>query len=769
MPMDDRQEEPQRAEGIILAHEPSFVLGSLSVSPSTREIQWTTGSEIIEPRVMQVLVCLARSEGAVVSRDDLIRCCWGGRIVGDDAINRCIGKVRQIAELGDGSAFGIETVPRVGYRLRRVSTASAPPSGVSIVEVAAPAPEPDAAVRPPERSRLEDLSGPAGRVSIPTAEPAQAIPAKRRRKRLAIATASLLGLVILLAVGSHFRDSVLGHPAAPRLSIAVLPFRNLSDDPHDDYLADAVGDDLTTALAHLPGSFVISRNSVDAYKAHAIDPVEVGRELGVRYLLVGSLRRLGDTVSINAQLIDTGTGAQLWAERFDAHRQQLADTQTTIVRHIAGALDYKLVQLEVQRSLEDRGGNPDALDLFLRARSRLDRDDTFQGLADAQPMLERAIALQPDFVDGMAELAWLLLRKMRDFDDPTDVQDMANARRLVDQAIRLAPRNPRVLTARGFLLKLDRRCQEAIASYQLALSLDPNDTDARDGIALCAAGLGHPDEAARQLQETLAIDPQDPKNSVRYNQLGLLSLMLGRDEDAIGWFLKATAGDPDTTEPNDNLTRREWNDIGLIAGYSLTGRLADAKAKYARYASIRPNRTTWRLTCYFTKAETALPGFRAMLDGLKAAGMPEYSDETIASDVKPTTEPTIAGDFAPTPSLVPGARTMTTKELASLLAGASAPMVVDVGCGAATIADAVWINDSFPSQEGQADLDRALAGLAGGQDRPIVVMGCGKYDWNAYNAALSLIAAGYRKVAWYRGGEEAWTAAGLKAEDRRNP
>ncbi len=760
------QDAPPRTSEINLAHEASFTLGLLRVSPSTREIRSSAGEETVEPRVMQALVCLARSDGTVVSRDDLIRCCWGGRIVGEDAINRCIAKVRQIAEKNDGPSFVIETIPRVGYRLRRAAPSPAP--AIDPPESAIPiAPAADADSHPPAapaaiaQSRPRDGAPNVG--SAPSADRRRAAGA-RLWVILAVVAAALAGSALF------WRDVFPSGSVAPRLSVAVLPFRNLGGDAQDDYLADAVGDDLTTDLSHLPGSFVIARSSVAAYAARPADAGQIGRELGVRYLVEGSLRRAGETISINAQLVDTGTGAQLWAERFDAPRQMLADTQRTIERRIAGALDFKLVQIEGRRSLQDRPDNPDALDLFLRARSILDRGQTLQALNEAQPLLEQAIALQPDFVGAMSELAWLLLKKARDFDDPTDAKDMSDARKLISRGVELAPRNARILAARGFLQKLDGMCPEAIASYQQALSFDVSDIDARDGLALCAVNLGRPEEAARNFEEILLIDPQDPRNYVRYNQFGLVLLMLGRNEQAIAWFVKAEAADPSPKGPNESLTRQEWNEVGLIAAYGLTGQIAAAKAKYADYARLWPHRTVWRLASYFTKAEAALPGFQAAMAALKAAGMPEFADESPDDGAPSTAAPKTAGDFEPTPAGLPGAGAVATSELKALLAGNPPPIVVDVGCGVGVIAGAVWINDTFPSEEGHAHLEREVESAAGhARDRGIVIMGCSKYDWNAYNAALALIGLGYRKILWYRGGEEAWVAAGLPAEDRRNP
>jgi tetratricopeptide (TPR) repeat protein len=268
----------------------------------------------------------------------------------------------------------------------------------------------------------------------------------------------------------------------------------------------------------------------------------------------------------------------------------------------------------------------------------------------------------------------------------------------------------------------------------------------------------------------LLIDPEDPENRVRYNQLGLVELVRGKSEDAIEWFEKATAGDPDPVAPDESLSRREWNEIGLIAAYSTTGRLQQARARYEKYVRLWPHRTVWRLASYFTKAESVQPGLKAALDGLKAAGMPEFADERLDEGVAASPMPRTAGDFELTANAVPGARTVTTSALIKLTHGDPSPIILDVGCGAGVPDGASWIVATFPSDEGRKLLRSEIARSAGeSASRPIVVMGSSVYDWNAYNATLAVISLGYRNVSWYRGGEEAWAAAGLKAHDRRDP
>jgi len=728
--------------------------GPYRLDPTARTLLSNGKPVAISSRAFDILQLLVELRGRVVTKDEIMNRVWPGMFVDENNLAVQISALRRILTVEDGGPQLIVTISGRGYRFAgHVTDARAQPATVASVEVR-PGKRPPAFI--------------SAITNLPWAVATGVVAA-------ILIAALIVGYLGSVAIRSAFTapetkqdHAISGAP--PRLSIAVLPFRNLSNDPEQDYLADAIGDDLTTELSHIPGSVVIARSSADVYKTRNVGAEQIGKELGVRYLLEGSLRNSADRILTNAQLIDTQTGAHLWAERFDFPRQQLAETQNAIVRRIASALDFNLIQIEGNRSLHDRPDNPDALDLFMRARSTMDRVVSLNDLNHAQGLLEKAIALQPDFVDAISELAWCLLKKARDFDDPTDAQDIANARRLIAHGIELAPQNARLLVVKGFLQKIEGQCREASSTYQISLTFDPNDVDARSGLALCAVNLGHPEEAERLILDILRIDPQNPNNRVRYNQLGLVYLMLGKYPDSIDWLNKAKAADPDPTGPSESLSPTEWNEIGLIAAYGASGREAEARARYAVYAGRWSHRSVWRLTTYFTKAEGALPAFRTAFDGLKAAGMPAFVDETIDAHVPAPAQPKAAGDFEPTATTIPGAQTIATAALSDLIGKGPPPILIDVGCGAAVIPGASWIDDTFPSPEGQADLEREILRLSNGdRGRQVVVVGNSALDWNAYNAALAVVALGFHDVHWYRGGEEAWTAAGLKADDRRDP
>ena len=187
---------------------------------------------------------------------------------------------------------------------------------------------------------------------------------------------------------------------APRLSIVVLPFENLSGDKEQDYFADGLTDDLTTDLSHLPDSFVIARNTAFTYKGKPVDVKQIGRELGVRYVLEGSVRRLGETITVNAQLISTETGAHVWADRFDGERSKLGELQVEFVARLANSLGVELVKAEALRAMRERPNNPDAVDLSMRGWAELYHPNSKTSEDAAVGLFERALATRPPTCPG---------------------------------------------------------------------------------------------------------------------------------------------------------------------------------------------------------------------------------------------------------------------------------------------------------------------------------------------------------------------------------
>jgi TolB-like protein len=196
---------------------------------------------------------------------------------------------------------------------------------------------------------------------------------------------------------------------APRLSIVVLPFENLSGDPEQEFFADGITDDLTTDLSHLPDSFVIARGTAFTYKGKQGDAKQIGRELGVRYVLEGSVQRVGETITVNAQLISTDTGAQVWADRFEGERSKLGQLQVEVVARLANSLNVELVKVEALRAARERPSNPDAVDLAMQGWAAYYKGWDAANVNEALGYFERALRLDPDLMRARVGLALMLV------------------------------------------------------------------------------------------------------------------------------------------------------------------------------------------------------------------------------------------------------------------------------------------------------------------------------------------------------------------------
>jgi TolB-like protein/DNA-binding winged helix-turn-helix (wHTH) protein/Tfp pilus assembly protein PilF len=713
-----------------------FRFGHFTLEPQRRLLTIDGRAIPLSSRAFDILLLLVEQRERVVTKDEIFARVWPGTIVEENNLAVQISALRRALGEPSGDPKLVITVPGRGYRF--VGT---------LEQEVAPAPGP--------------LAEPVAEHPVVAA----LLPARRRISRPALAIAA--GALILAILGARY--GFRGIDNAPRLSIAVLPFRNLSGDTQQDYLADAISDDLTTDLSHIPGSTVIARESADIYKTHPAAAPEIGRALNVRYLLEGSLRIEANTFHVNAQLIDAPTSAHLWAARFDVTRDKLGAAQEEIVRHIASALNFTLVQVEAARSLHERPNNPDAVDFFLRARSMLDWGGSMARLMAAQGLLEKAVSAAPGFTDAMAELGLVLLEKIGGFDDPDEVRDHAEAKDIIEKAASLAPRSPAVVTAQGMLAFEDGRCEQAEPSFRLAISLDPNDVRAWNGLAHCSHELAQMQEMIDDFQHMLRIDPVNPGNPRRLYGIGAGYLMLGKPAEALDWFNKAGAGLSDDKASETPLGWQEWRRIYMIAATRLMGDSDRAAALYDDYRTRFLHRTVWQLSVYATHALSLLSGHMAYLRALSAAGMPMFAEEDEDFGVKPPIATPTGNDFDPTPLVITGARRIDTSELHTMLSADPRPIVIDVGLGAAVIPGAIWVW----AQGLQGDVDHSLAEVntdgRAWPSRPIVVMGDGPFGWRSYSTSLHLVAKGFSNVLWYRGGEQSWVAAGFPARDRRSP
>ena len=404
-------------------------------------------------------------------------------------------------------------------------------------------------------------------------------------------------------------------PLAPRLSIVVLPFINLSDDREQQYFADGITEDLTTDLSRLADMLVISRNTAFTYRNRPADTKQIGRELGVRYVLEGSVQRSGNRVRVSVQLIDAETDAHLWAQRLDSDAGDLFVVQNEITSRIAVALDLELVGAEAARPAV----RPDALDYILRGRALyLGRVPTRQIYSEQITLYERALALDPASEKAQSFLAaQLAARVLEQMTDSADA-DIARAEALADRALAAFPGKPLPHYAKGQVLRAQQRYEEAIAEYETVVAFNRNWVHAIAALGYCKFATGSLDEAIPAQERAIRLSPRDPQIWLCYFWIGQAHLLQSRVDEAILWFERAHTANPDQPFPH----------AYLAAAYALKGESGRAAAELAearglssddRYSSIA------RLRAVGTFGGSKI---RALFEaiyfiGLREAGMPE--------------------------------------------------------------------------------------------------------------------------------------------------
>jgi adenylate cyclase len=403
---------------------------------------------------------------------------------------------------------------------------------------------------------------------------------------------------------------------APRLSIVVLPFTNLSNDPEQEYFADGITEDLAADLSRLENMFVISRNTAFTYRNKPVDTKQIGRELGVRYVLEGSVRRSGSQLRVNAQLIDAATDAHLWAERFGRDTSDLFALQNEITSQIANALGVELIAAEAARPTE----HSDALDHILRGRAVLLKPRTRDTYREAIDLFERALALDPQSVEAQSRLAAALVNRMLELTTDSAAADLARAEGLVDQALAASPRYAFAHFVKGRLLRAHKRWEEAIPEFEAALALDHNSVYALASLGWCKLCAGSIEEVIPRLEQAIRLSPRDPFIGWFYYLIGTVHLLQSRIDEAIVWLEKGRSARPTVPFPRSR----------LASAYALRGETERAAAELAEARRLDGGDLFSSIA--HVKADSGawwgVPKIRALFEatyfaGLRKAGMPE--------------------------------------------------------------------------------------------------------------------------------------------------
>jgi TolB-like protein/Tfp pilus assembly protein PilF len=419
----------------------------------------------------------------------------------------------------------------------------------------------------------------------------------------------LVGLQTVSSVGgSNHAGRTLTVPDKP--SIAVLPFTNLSGDPEQEYFADGMVEEITTALSRIRWLFVIARNSSFIYKGRAVDVKQVGRELGVRYVLEGGVRKAANRVRITAQLIDVSSGAHLWADRFDGSLEDIFDLQDQVSASVVGAIARELEQAEIERAKRKPTESLDAYDYFLRGMANT-HQMTREAYGEALRLFNKAIGLDPSFASahGGAAYCYSLAKSIG---WRTNREEIAEAARLARRAVELGKEDAVALAIGGIALAyVVGDVEDGGAAIDRALMLNPNLAAAWHFSGWVRVYLGEPDAAIEHLTHAMRLSPLDPYAVGMNTAMAFAHFFAGRYDEAWSWADRAARGEP-----------RFVPAVRIAAASSaLAGRLEDAQNCVTRLRQVDP---TFRVSHVETASTLRrLENRMRFAEGLRIAGLPE--------------------------------------------------------------------------------------------------------------------------------------------------
>jgi TolB-like protein/DNA-binding winged helix-turn-helix (wHTH) protein/Tfp pilus assembly protein PilF len=568
-------------------------------------------------RALDVLVVLVERPRELVSKEAIMGAVWGRTVVENANLTVQISALRRVLDQGRSESSCIQTVPARGYRflpaVTRIGHAARPSIAGNNTVAALPAVGVIRSAQRRDRTRLARIGAAVSAALVIASVAWWVWPAPRSP-----------------ATGMPTAASAQ-HPSAPRLSIVVLPFANLSNNPDQQYFTDGITEDLTADLSRLPNMLVISRNTAFTLRNKPVNAKEIGRELNVRYLLEGSVQRPGKRFRIDAQLIDAEADSHLWAERFDRDVSDLFALQNDITGQIAVALNLKLVATEAARPTS----NPDSLEYILRGRAAGSKGPpTRESKAESIDFFERALTAEPGSIDAQSRLANGLIGRVLDGLSDSPAEDIRRAQALLEPALATSPRNPFLHYVKGQILRavaqgpfgLDAEAREAhfadaISEYETVLAANPNAVNVLAHLAWCEFETGSPDEAIPLLERSIRLSPRDPKVYLRYFRLGAVYLFEGRLDDALLWLERARRANP-PFPPAHSV---------LAAAYGLKGDLVRAKAELAEFNETEKGRHDNRfatIALVRKNADLNTPMLHDrfeefLITGLRKAGLPE--------------------------------------------------------------------------------------------------------------------------------------------------
>ena len=456
---------------------------------------------------------------------------------------------------------------------------------------------------------------PAQAAPAPAAEPV----APKMRAPLAGAAAALL---IVLAGGAWWllgtyrpttgptkaSTPIASSAAAPaevgHLSIVVLPFANLSNDPAQDYFADGLTENLTTDLSRLSGSFVIARNTAFTFKGKNVDARELGKELGVRYVLEGSVQRDAGRMRVNVQLIDAESGKHLWAERFDKPLADLFEMQDEIVARLANQLGTELTSAEAHRA--ERASTPNSMDLFFQGLASINKGINVENMAHARDYFERALAVDPNNLDALLGVGRVDYSLAAAYLSDDREARLAAAETAIAKVLSLRPNDALAHELMGGIRIETKRVDQGVAEFEQALALDPNLASAHGLMGLAKIFIGHPEETGAHEDEALRLSPRDSFAWLWLHFAGAAKMTMGAEEAAVALYRRSI----------ENNRTNPLTHFFLAATLANLGQLEEARAEAKAGLALDPGFSIHRFLSNGRQGEF-LEG------GMRKAGVPE--------------------------------------------------------------------------------------------------------------------------------------------------